>query len=97
MAINFERRPIESAAIALREAIRASFAPLEEACGLLGRVALMRFASAADENKLADQIRTIARQIAALQAREEAAGNGARRILKGLEELERSLRAVAIS
>ncbi|HVA82038.1 MAG TPA: hypothetical protein VNF29_14010 [Candidatus Binataceae bacterium] len=94
MAMHFEKHPIETAAREAAMVLRLSFQPFEEACAVLGRIALLRFASPKAEAEFAEQLRELARN---LRARNEADGAVVRSILKGVASLERDAILLASS
>jgi hypothetical protein len=97
VAIHVERHPLEAASHELREALRAAMRPVEDACRVVGGIGLLRLKSATAEADFAAQLRAIARQIKARESVANAKGDGPRSILKGLQDLERNIRALAIS
>ena len=92
--MRFERRPMESAAREASAVLRLSFEPLEQACATLGRIALLRFASPDAERDFAEQLRELARD---LRRRAQADSATARSLLKGIAEMERNARLLAMS
>ncbi|HVB80389.1 MAG TPA: hypothetical protein VNE82_10670 [Candidatus Binataceae bacterium] len=75
-------------------ALREGFAPLENACAALGRIALLRFESADAEREFAEQLRNLARQ---LRERNHAEGAAARSILNGVVKMEQKAALLAAS